>query len=145
VTKRIRVRFGDVVAEGTLDERRVPRTVAALWAHLPFRDRAISSRWSGDLWRTEGDHDLGGRAWEDPAGQLEAGDIIYASYAGADGTMKCRLGVAWAPSRWMEPLWKPGSSTVIGKIDVGLAALVTASERLIYEVPPEIELTRIEE
>ena len=146
MAKRIRLRYGDVVAEGVLYEDRAPRTVAALWATLPFRDRAITGKWSGPLWRTEGDHDLVGPATEDPAGMLEAGDLFYGSYDPKTGAAtQCRIGLAYGKGRTMDPFSVPGVSTVIGRIDQNLEALVKACDRIIYDGPQEIELSPIDE
>ena len=140
--RRIRIRYDDVEVEAVLLDDLAPVTTAALWAHLPFRDRAVSSRWSGDCWRTELDHRLTdpGTAMENPAEMLGAGDVYYIADHGA---RKYRLGFAWAASRPMQPLWVPRVPTVVAKVVAGLPALVARSERLVYEGPRPIELSRI--
>ena len=137
--RRIRIRFDDLEAEAVLLEDLAPRITSALWEHLPMRDRAIGARWSGDLWRSEGDHDLGtGNLIENEAGMLGAGDIIYY----ADPGVRCRLGFAWAAAQWMAPLWKPQRVSLIGRVDRGFEALVKRSGRLGNEGPRVFEITR---
>jgi hypothetical protein len=142
--KRIRIRVADVVAEATLFEDRAPRTTAALWAALPIRDRTIQTRWSGEAWRTEGNYELlpPGAPVENVAGRLSAGDIIY--YPGyASGLVK--IGIAYGKAQWFNPFCEPIDVALIGKIDTNLDAFVERCQRIIFEGPLEVEITRIEE
>lgn len=138
--RRIRIHFDDVAAEAMLLEDLAPRITDALWEHLPLRDRAIGARWSGDLWRSETDQDLGtGDLVENEAGLLRAGDVFYY----ADPGVRCRVGFAWNSAQWMAPLWHPRPVSLIARVDTGVEALVARSARLGNEGPKVFEITRV--
>jgi hypothetical protein len=143
VAKRIRVQVGGVTAEGQLYEERAPRTVAALWSRLPFKDRTIQVRWSGDAWRTENNYELlpEGSPVENVAGRLEPGDIIY--YPGYPSN-NVKVGFAYGRAQWLAPFMVPIDVALIGKLDTGLDAFVERCSRIIFEGPLEVELTRVE-
>jgi hypothetical protein len=142
--KRIRIKVGDVVAEAELFENDAPKTVASLWEKLPITDRTINARWSGDAWRTEGNHELLSRdaEVENKAGRLAAGDIIY--YPGyKSGLLK--IAMAYGPARWLgvygEQVMDVSS---IGKIDTNLDGFVDLCQRIIFDGPLTVEISRIE-
>ncbi len=143
MAKRIRVRVGGVTAEGRLLEDEAPRTVAALWSRLPIKDRTIQVRWSGEAWRTEGDHELlpPGAPVENVAGRLEAGDIIY--YPGYPSGL-IKIGIAYGPAQWLAPFSVPIDVALIGKLDTGLGAFVERCRRIILEGPLDVEIARIQ-
>jgi hypothetical protein len=143
VAKRIRIRVDDVVAEAALDEDKAPKTTAALWGMLPIRDRTIQTRWSGNAWRTEGNYELQpeGAPVENVAGRLAGGDIIY--YPGyRSGLVK--VGVAYGDAQWLNPFMDPIDVALIGRIDTNLDAFTARCERIIFEGPMDVEITRIE-
>ena len=138
---RIRVALADVVAEGELFEDRAPSTARAFWERLPIRDRTIPARWSGDAWRTEGNYELLTRDTpvENPAGRLSAGDIIY--YPGyKSGLLK--VAIAYGQSQWLAPFMEPLPVTYVGRLDTNLDAFVARCQRIIFDGPLEVEITR---
>jgi hypothetical protein len=144
MTKRIRVRVDGVTAEGALLEDAAPRTVQSLWDKLPITDRTIQARWSGDAWRTEGNYELLTQQdeIENPAGRLSAGDIIY--YPGyKSGLLK--IAIAYGQSQWLAPFMVPVPVTYLGKLDTNVDAFVARCQRIIFEGPLEVEITRLEQ
>ena len=56
---------------------RCPRTVGAFERLLPYRQKIIHVRWSGEAcWIPLGDHDLG-VPWEDATSVPQAGEILF--------------------------------------------------------------------
>jgi hypothetical protein len=143
VAKRIRIKVGDVVAEGTLFEDKAPKTTAALWERLPITDRTIQTRWSGDAWRTEQNHELlaEGEPVENVADRLSAGDIIY--YPGYRSKL-IKVGIAYGSAKWLAPFMVPIDVAHIGKIDTNLDAFVKRCQQIIFEGPLTVEISRIE-
>jgi hypothetical protein len=142
--KRIRIQVDNVVAEATLYDEAAPKTTAAFLEHLPIRDRTIQARWSGDAWRTEGNHELlsEGEPVENIADRLSAGDIAY--YPGyRSGLLK--ICVAYGNAKWLAPFMVPIDITLMGKIDTNLDAFVERCSRIIFEGPLDVEISRIEE
>ncbi len=139
--KRLRVRVGQVVSEAVLFEAEAPRTIAALWERLPIVDRTIQARWSGDAWRTERNYEL--LTKDDPveneAGQLSAGDVIY--YPGYRSNL-FKIAIAYGPAQWLAPFMRPLPVSLIGRIDVNRDAFVERCQRIIFEGPLDIEITR---
>jgi hypothetical protein len=142
VPKRIRIRVDNVTAEAVLFEDNAPKTVAALWERLPIEDRTIQTRWSGDAWRTEGNYELlpAGSPVENVADRLSAGDIIY-----FPGTTNIKVGFAYGQAKWLNPFMVPIDVAHIGKIDTNLDAFVKRCERIIFEGPLTVEISRIEQ
>jgi hypothetical protein len=143
LAKRIRVTVGDVVAEGRLFEEQAPKTVQALWARLPIRDRTIQARWSGDAWRTEENYELlhEGAPVENPVGRLSAGDIIY--YPGyKSGLLK--VAIAYGSAQWLAPFMVPLDVTYLGKLDTNVDAFVERCQRIIFDGPLTVEISRAE-
>ena len=140
--KRIRVAVDGVLAEAALFEDKAPRTVRALWERLPIRDRTIQARWSGDAWRTEGNYELlsPDAEVENPAGRLAAGDIIY--YPGYNSGL-LKIAIAYGQAQWLAPFMVPLPVTSLGKIDTNLDAFVERCQRIIFEGPLNVEITRL--
>jgi hypothetical protein len=142
--KRIRIRVGDVTAEAELFEDKAPNTIDAFWERLPMlNERTIQVRWSGDAWRTEGDYELLTKddEIENRIERLAAGDVAY--YPGYhSGNFK--ICFAYGKAQWLAPFMVPVATTTIGKIDVNLDAFVAASQRIIFDGPLDVEITRIE-
>jgi hypothetical protein len=139
--KRIRVCVDGVVAEATLFEKQAPKTVQALWDRLPIVDRTIQARWSGDAWRTERNYELLTRdhTVENEAGRLSAGEVIY--YPGyKSGLLK--IAIAYGDAQWLAPFMVPLAVSLIGKIDTNLDAFVERCQKIIFEGPLEVEITR---
>ena len=143
MTKRIRVKVGDVVAEGHLFEDAAPRTVEAFWDRLPIRDRTIQARWSGDAWRTEGNYELLDRtaAVENPADRLSAGDIIY--YPGYNSGL-LKIAIAYGQAQWLAPFMVPLPVTSMGRLDTNVDAFVARCQRIIFDGPLNVEISRAE-
>ena len=143
MAKRIRIEVDGVVAEAQLFEDQAPKTVEALWNRLPIVDRTIQARWSGNAWRTEGNYPLQpeGAPVENVAGRLSAGDIIY--YPGYRSRL-IKVGIAYGPAQWLNPFMEPIDVALIGKIDTGLDAFVERCQRIIFEGPLDVTITRIE-
>lgn len=143
--KRIRICVGDVTAEAALFEDKAPRTVAALWDRLPMlNERTIQVRWSGDAWRTLENYELLTKddEIENQVERLGAGDLAY--YPGYhSGNFK--ICFAYGKAQWLAPFMVPVPITGIGKIDVNLDAFVAASQRIIFDGPLDVEITRIDE
>jgi len=134
-------RFDDVGAEAVLLEDLAPRITGAVWEHLPLRDRAIGARWSGDLWRSEGDQDLGtGGLIENETGMLRAGDISSTPSRAVD-TASASPGM---PLSGWRHFGLPRHVSLIARVDRGLEALVNRSARLGNEGPRAFEITRSE-
>lgn len=145
MAKRIRVRVGDVVAEGFLYEEDSPRTVQAFWDKLPIlNEKTIQVRWSGDAWRTEGNYELLTRdaEIENQPERLEAGDIAYYPGYNSDNLKIC---FAYGKAQWLAPFMEPVPITRLGKLDTNVDAFVAASQRIIFDGPLGVEITRIEE
>lgn len=144
MTKRIRIRVDGATAEAVLFEDKAPKTTAALWDCLPIQDRTIQTRWSGDAWRTEGNHELltEGDPVENVADRLNAGDIIY--YPGYRSKL-IKIGIAYGSAKWLAPFMVPIDVAHIGKIDTNLDEFVKRCERIIFEGPLTVEISRIEE
>jgi hypothetical protein len=143
MTKRIRVKLGDVIAEGRLFEEDAPRTAQALWDRLPIRDRTIQARWSGDAWRTEENYELldPDAEVENPAGRLAAGDVIY--YPGyKSGLLK--VAIAYGQAQWLAPFMVPLPVTYLGRLDTNVDAFVERCQRIIFEGPLNVEILRAE-
>jgi hypothetical protein len=140
--RRIRVRVAGVEAEGQLFEDKAPNTVAALWQTLPITDRTIQVRWSGDAWRTENNYELlpPDAPIENVAGRLEAGDIIY--YPAYQANL-IKIGIAYGKAQWLAPFMVPVDVALIGKLDTGLDGFVQRCQRIIFEGPLEVEITRV--
>ena len=115
-----------------------PRTAAALWDVLPVADRAVQVKWSGDAWRTEGDHDIGIADVENGGHVLAAGDFIFYP------RMK-KIGLAYGRAEWRHP---DPSFTLhvsrIGKVTGNLDGLIRASERVWMEGAQPLRLRRAE-
>lgn len=142
MAKRIRVTVGDVVAEGHLFEDEAPRTVQAFWDRLPIRDRTIQARWSGDAWRTQENYELLDRdaPVENPAERLAAGDIIY--YPGyKSGLLK--IAIAYGQAQWLAPFMVPLPVTYMGRLDTNLDAFVERCQRIIFDGPLDIQISRV--
>jgi hypothetical protein len=141
MSKRIRVSVDGVVAQATLFEQQAPKTIQAFWERLPIVDRTIQARWSGDAWRTDGNYELLSRehAVENEAARLSAGDIIY--YPGyKSGLLK--IAIAYGNAQWLAPFMVPLPVSLIGKIDTNLDAFVERCQRIIFEGPLSVEITR---
>ena len=141
--KRIRLKVDGTVAEAALHEERAPRTVAALWDRLPIADRAIQTRWSGNAWRTEGNHELlpQDTEVENVKERLAAGDVIY--YPNYEiGLVK--FAVAYGDAQWLGPFMLPRTVAHIGTIDHNLDDFVATSKRLLYDGALPVEIERID-
>lgn len=143
--KRIRVRVGDVTAEAALFEDKAPKTVKAFWERLPMlNERTIQVRWSGDAWRTEQNYELLTKddEIENRPERLDAGDVAY--YPGYASNL-FKICFAYGKAQWLAPFMTPVPITSIGKIDKNLDAFVERSQRIIFDGPLDVEITRIEE
>ena len=120
----LQLELAGVSGRATLFEDKAPRTVRALWAALPIADRGVQVKWSGDAWRTAGDHDLGITEVENEGHVLSAGDVIYYP------RMK-KIGMAYGRAEWRHPdLSIVLHVSVIGAVTTNLEKLVRASERV---------------
>jgi len=118
-------------------DRAAPRTTTALWAALPITDRAVQVKWSGDAWRTEGDHDIGVTEVENEEHVLAAGDLIYYP------RMK-KIGLAYGRAEWRHPDLSIGLHvSVIGKVTMSLEGLVAAGQRVWMEGAQPLRLSRV--
>lgn len=140
---RIRVTLGGVVSEGELFESQAPKTARSLWERLPIRDRTIQARWSGDAWRTEQNYELLDREAqvENPAGRLSAGDIIY--YPGYNSGL-LKVAIAYGQAQWLAPFMVPLPVTYLGKLDTNVEAFVERCQRIIFDGPLDVEISRAE-
>jgi hypothetical protein len=141
-SRRIKIECGGVVAEAALLGDAAPKTVESLWNVLPIRDRTIQVRWSGNAWRTEGNYRLlpEEAPVENVAGRLSAGDIIYYPDYSID---LIKVGIAYGDAQWLAPFCQPVDVALIGKIDVNLDAFVTRCEKLIFEEPMTVMISRL--
>lgn len=127
-----------VAGRVTLLEAAAPRTTKALWNAMPITDRAVQVKWSGDAWRTDGDHDIGITEVENEGHVLAAGDLIYYP------RMK-KIGLAYGRAQWRHPdLSLALHVSVVGKVTAQLEALVAASQRVWLEGARPLRLRRAE-
>ncbi|HLZ28619.1 MAG TPA: hypothetical protein VKV73_15000 [Chloroflexota bacterium] len=94
-------------------------------------------RWSGNGWRTEQDFPLlpRGSEVENKAERLSAGDVIYFP--------PVKIGVAYGPAQWLNPLMEPVDVSLIGKIDRKLEEFCALSGLILYRGPMPIVIERI--
>lgn len=140
--KRITIKIGGIEAEASLFEDKAPKTVAAVWERIPFVDRTVQVRWSGDAWRTAGRYEVlpKDHPVENPGGQLSAGDIIY-YYT---GDLNKVIGFVYGKAQWLAPFMKPVEVSVIGKIDKNLDEFVRVCDRIIFDGPLTVWVARKE-
>ena len=118
-------------------DQAAPHTTAALWAALPVSDRAVQVKWSGDAWRTEGDHDIGITEIEHEGHVLAAGDLLYYP------RMK-KVGLAYGRAEWRHPdLTIVLRVSVIGKVTTNLEGLIAAGQRVWMEGAQPLRLSRL--
>ena len=73
----IRIRVGPLAFTATWEDRAAPRTCAAFRRLLPYRQRIIQARWSGEAgWIPLGDFDLGVGA-ENATSEPTAGALLF--------------------------------------------------------------------
>lgn len=133
------IKVGDSVSRADLFHDLAPLTTHALLDTLPIVDRTIQVRWSGDAWRTEANYELRpkGSPVENVAGQLSAGDIIY--FPGSDNI---KIGMAYGQAQWLAPFMVPVDVCHLGRITEGLDRFVEVCQRIIFEGPVAIEISR---
>lgn len=74
--ERIRVTFAGIPFEGRLEMEKAPATCAAFLKHMPFRNKAIHVRWSGEgVWVPLGDMQFG-VGYENATSYPSPGEII---------------------------------------------------------------------
>ncbi len=74
--KRVRIQAGPYQFIGQLDEVHAPKTCARFLSLLPFANKVIHSRWSGEaVWIPLGDFDLE-LDFENPTSHPSRGDIL---------------------------------------------------------------------
>jgi hypothetical protein len=141
VAKRIRIRIGGIEAEAALLEDKAPKTVAAIWNAIPFTDRTVQVRWSGDAWRTQGRYEFFPKDTpvENLGGKLTKGDIIY-YYTGDQNKV---IGFCYGKAQWLAPYMVPVDVCVVGKIDKGLEDFSRVCERIIFDGPLTVMVDRL--
>lgn len=73
----LRITVGDLKFTAQLEEEAAPKTCAAFKARLPFRNKLIHARWSGEAgWIPMGDYDLG-VSFENHTSHPSRGDILF--------------------------------------------------------------------
>lgn len=73
----VRIQVGPLAFTARWEERAAPRTCAAFGRLLPYRDRIIQARWSGEAgWIPLGDLDLG-VGQENATGEPPAGALLF--------------------------------------------------------------------
>jgi hypothetical protein len=141
--RQLKIKVGDSISWAELFHDRAPLTAQALLDALPIVDRTIQVRWSGDAWRTERNYELRpeGSPVENVGGRLSAGDIIY--YPGHKaGNIK--VGIAYGQAQWLAPFMVPVDVCHLGRIVDGLNGFVAACQRIIFDGPLPIEISRVE-
>ncbi len=121
-TRRIEVELAGTRAIVALLDDLAPKTCHALWKALPVTDKAVQVKWSGDAWRTEGDHPLVDVV-ENEGQVLSAGDLIFYP------RMK-KIALAYGTAEWRHP--DPNFKlhvSVIGRVETGLEEICAASAR----------------
>lgn len=74
---KVLIKSGDFQFQGVLEVERAPNTCAAFKALLPYRQKVIHSRWSGEaVWIPLGDFDLG-VGFENHTTHGSRGDILF--------------------------------------------------------------------
>jgi Protein of unknown function (DUF3830) len=77
MTATLRIRLGPLAFTARWEEAAAPRTCAAFRSLLPYRERIIQARWSGEAgWIPLGDFDLGVTP-ENSAGEPAPGAILF--------------------------------------------------------------------
>jgi hypothetical protein len=77
MTATLRIRLGSLAFTARWEEAAAPRTCAAFRSLLPYRERIIQARWSGEAgWIPLGDFDLGVTP-ENSTGEPPPGAILF--------------------------------------------------------------------
>ena len=77
MTATLRIRLGSLAFTARWEEAAAPRTCAAFRSLLPYRERIIQARWSGEAgWIPLGDFDLGVTP-ENSTGEPAPGAILF--------------------------------------------------------------------
>ncbi|MGI8963917.1 MAG: DUF3830 family protein, partial [Thermomicrobiales bacterium] len=73
----LNIRVGDISFKARFEEERAPRTVAAFRAMLPYAERLIQARWSGESgWIPLGEFQLG-VGIENATSYPAAGEVLF--------------------------------------------------------------------
>jgi hypothetical protein len=56
-----------------------------------------------------------------------------------------KVGIAYGDAQWLNPFMDPIDVALIGRIDTNLDAFIDRCERIIFEGPIDVEITRIED
>jgi hypothetical protein len=75
--KILEIESGDFTFRGVLEEEKAPETCLAFLKLLPYRQRVIHARWSGEaVWIPLGDFDLG-VGFENHTSHASRGDLLF--------------------------------------------------------------------
>jgi hypothetical protein len=66
---------------------------------------------------------------------------IQARWSGDAGLLK--MAIAYGPSQWLAPFMVPLPVTSLGRIDTNLDAFVERCQRIIFEGPLKVEISRL--
>lgn len=140
----LQLTVGGVIAQAELYTDKAPQAVRALVAQLPFDDRTIQTRWSGNAFRTEANFDLVPResGIENPIQRLVPGDLIY--YRNYDLDL-LKIGVAYGPAQWLGPYMYPRTVSHIGRVIDNRDALAVVCKRIIFEGPLDVRFSLLDE
>jgi len=138
--RKIELRLDDVVATATLFDEKAPKTCQKIWDLLPVEDRTIHVRWSGAAWRTEKNYSLQIGEVENKVTTLTPGDIIY--YDDPRYSLY-KIGIAYGQAEWRDMAGQLFVA-LVGKIEENLAAFREISEKILFEGPKTIIISRKE-
>lgn len=134
-TLRIRLDFGDGQAIALLYDEGVPRTVAAISAHLPFEVPVVHVAWSGDMVMSTVAYDIPAKEPENHVRLVRPGDLAWDPKFGeltvTYGTAEARL-----PSG-------PNTLVVYGQIVEGLDAFAAFGRARRFEGLGRIRMAKL--
>lgn len=136
----LRIRIGDETFVGRLHEEAAPRTVAAMRRLLPFRQRLIHVRWSGEAcWVPLGELDTG-VGFENHTSHPAPGDVLL--YPG--GYSETELLIAYGACSFASRMGPLAGNHFMTLVDAG-TRLRAVGERVLWQGAQPIEIDVEEE
>jgi hypothetical protein len=125
---RLRITVGDLIFTAQLEEERAPRTCAAFRQLLPFRNRLVQARWSGEAgWTPLGDLSIG-VGFENATSYPAPGEILF--YPG--GYSETEILFPYGPTCFASKLGQLAGNHFLTLLE-GRARLPELGRRLLYE------------
>jgi len=132
--KILEIRSGEFTFRGVLDEEKAPETCQAFLKLLPYRQRVIHSRWSGEaVWIPLGDFNLG-VGFENHTSHASRGDILF--YPG--GISETEILFVYGSSIFASKMGQLAGNHFITMID-GHEALEAFGKKVLWDGAQPIE------